>query len=201
MGQQERERINRPNTLPAICRTKGLNKSREELAGCGPAQPHQRQEAGGRGKGQARPKDRIPYCTANRPSVSNQRLHETLDGRHPLRQRAQVPDRRGQGLGLGTRRAEGALHLGRVRPSSSWLPEPIGCGRHKKQAQLFVLRICGTPEGWNRAQHRARSILSSGEPEQHSEESSTAPSPQRNGTSNLNKRPPPPACVRAEIKH
>ena len=25
-------------------------------------------------------------------------------------------------------------------------------GRRKKQAQLFVPRFCGTPEGWNRAQ-------------------------------------------------
>ena len=55
------------------------------------------------------------------------------------------------GLGLGTQRAEGAPHPGRVRPSSSWLPEPLRRGRHKKQAQLFVLGFCGTPEGWNRA--------------------------------------------------
>ena len=65
MGQQERERkLTNPNTLPAIHRTKGLSKSREELAGCGPAQPCWRQEAGGRGKGQARPQGPQPPPTA-----------------------------------------------------------------------------------------------------------------------------------------
>ena len=39
------------NTLQAVRSTKGLSKSREELAGCGPAQSRQRQEAGGEGKG------------------------------------------------------------------------------------------------------------------------------------------------------
>ena len=42
-----------------------------------------RQEAGGRGKGQTRPQRRHPYQTANRLPVSNQRLPEILDGRHP----------------------------------------------------------------------------------------------------------------------
>ena len=40
----------RERKLPAVRRTKGLSKSREELAGYGPAQPHRRQE-GGEGKG------------------------------------------------------------------------------------------------------------------------------------------------------
>ena len=51
-----------PNTLPAIRRTKGLSKSREELACCGPAQPCQ-QEAGGRGKGQTPPQGPHPPTT------------------------------------------------------------------------------------------------------------------------------------------
>ena len=34
-----------------------------------------------------------------------------------------APDWRGQKLRLGPRRGEGALHPGRVRPSSSWMPE------------------------------------------------------------------------------
>ena len=52
------------NTLPAVRRTKGLSKSTEELAGCGPAQPRRRQKAGGRGKGQARPQGPhpLPHC-------------------------------------------------------------------------------------------------------------------------------------------
>ena len=38
----------------------------------------------GRGeRGWLSPKDRIPYHTANRPPVSNQRLPEILDGPHP----------------------------------------------------------------------------------------------------------------------
>ena len=52
------------NTLSAVRRTKGPNKSREELAGYGPAQPRQRLEAGGRGKGQALPQgpQPLPHC-------------------------------------------------------------------------------------------------------------------------------------------
>ena len=138
-----------------------------------------RQEGGERGR--LGPKDGIPYHTASRPPVSNQRLPEILDGRHLLRGSQRDTGRRhptgGRGLGLGTRRAEGActdwcgwkLRLGsqrgegaprpgRARPSSAWLPEPLGQGRHKKQAQLFVLHFCGAPKGWNRAQRRARSI-------------------------------------------
>ena len=51
MGQQEREKINRPNTLLAIHRTKGPSKSREELAGCRLAQPCRRLAVGVGGKG------------------------------------------------------------------------------------------------------------------------------------------------------
>ncbi|KAB0375685.1 hypothetical protein FD755_012328 [Muntiacus reevesi] len=42
----------------------GSSSSREELAGCGPAQPLRRQEAGGRGKGQAQPQGPhpLPHC-------------------------------------------------------------------------------------------------------------------------------------------
>ena len=47
MGQQKREKINRLEHKPAVHRTKGLRKSREELTGCGPAPL----EAGGRGEG------------------------------------------------------------------------------------------------------------------------------------------------------
>ena len=72
-----------PNILPAVRRTKGLSKSREELACSGLAHPQQRLEARGRGKGQARPQGPHPLPTANRPPVSNQRPPEILDGRHP----------------------------------------------------------------------------------------------------------------------
>ena len=48
---REREKINRPNTLPAVRRTKGLSNFRKELAGGELAYPGRRQEAGGRGEG------------------------------------------------------------------------------------------------------------------------------------------------------
>ena len=63
-SKREREKINRPNTLPAVRRRKGLSNSREEQAGGGPAHPRWRQEAGGRGKGQTRPQRRQPSHTA-----------------------------------------------------------------------------------------------------------------------------------------
>ena len=72
MANERERKLTSPNTLPAVHRTKGLSKSREELAGCRLAQPRLRQEAEGRGKGKLGPKDGIPYHTANRPPVSNQ---------------------------------------------------------------------------------------------------------------------------------
>ena len=90
-----------------------LRNSREELA-CGrPARPRQRQEAGGGGKGKLSPRDSIPYCTANRPPVSNQRLPEVLDGRHPLggswlHTRWMHPTGVGGDWGWGCTRGEGA---------------------------------------------------------------------------------------------
>ena len=169
MGQQKRKRkLTSGNTLSAGRNTKGLSKSREELACSGPAQSRRRQEAGGWERGILGPKDCIPYNTAKRPPVSNQRPPEILDGRHPPGgsrldtgrrhptgaggdwswgrggQKAHTPNWRRRKLRLGPRRGEGAPHLGRVRASSSRLPELLGP------------RFCGTPEGWNRSQRRAR---------------------------------------------
>ena len=80
---KERERkLTGPNTLLVVRRTKGLNNSREELAGCRPVHPRRRQEGGERGK--LGPREGTPYQTANRLPVSNQRLPEILDGQHPL---------------------------------------------------------------------------------------------------------------------
>ena len=80
---KEREKINGPNTLPAVCRTKGLSKSRgASRLQTGPSPP----EAGDKGEGKganSAPEMASPYHTANRPPVSNQRLPEILDGRHP----------------------------------------------------------------------------------------------------------------------
>ena len=139
-----------------------------------------------------------------------------------------APNRRAQKLRLGPWRGEGAPHPGRARPSSSWLPELLGRGRHKMQAQPSP-RFCGEPENWNRTQLKARSLESSLEPEQwrrgehtpvsrgqtqcgrntagppHTGQrhSSAAPLPPHSTTeqANPNKRPPPPACVRAETRH
>ena len=68
------------NTLPAVRRTKGLSKSREELAGFDWPSPTGGRRQGGGERGRLGPKDRIPYRTANRPPVSNQRPPEILDG-------------------------------------------------------------------------------------------------------------------------
>ena len=62
------------------------------------------------------------------------------------------------GTEAGTTEGEGGPHPGRVRPASSWLPELLGPGKEGTRAQFFVPHFCGTPEGWNRAQHKARSI-------------------------------------------
>ena len=79
------------------------------------------------------PKDQSPYHAANRPPGSNQRPPEsgwsTSAWRVVAKHREQAPDLRGWGLGLGTRRGEGAPHPGRVRPSSSWLPELLDPGK------------------------------------------------------------------------
>ena len=128
--------------------------------------PHWRQEAGGRGKGQTRPQGPHPYQTASRLPVSNQRLPEILDGRHPrgLRLEASPPEQT-QGAPDQSAEAEAGPAEGRRRPSSSWLPELLGRGRHKMQAQPSP-RFCGEPENWNCTPRRARSIQSSREPEQ-----------------------------------
>ena len=79
LSDSKREKINRrTHCLPR--RTKGLSKSREEFAGCRPAQPRRRQEAGEGERGRLGPRDGSPYHTANRPPVSNQRPPEILDG-------------------------------------------------------------------------------------------------------------------------
>ena len=80
-SKRERERkLTGLNTLLAVCRTKGLSNSREELASSGLAHPPLEAEGRGEGKGQTLPQRQDPYHTANRPAVSNQRPPEILDG-------------------------------------------------------------------------------------------------------------------------
>ena len=148
----------------AVRITKGLSKSREELTGCGPTQPRRRQGGGERGR--LGPKDRIPYRTANRPPVSNQRPPEILDGRHSPGGRVVARHRAQAGTGAGDAEGRRRAAPGRARPSSPWLPEPLGRGRHKKQARLFVPGFCGTPRAGTarsagHAPHRTAGNLSS----------------------------------------
>ena len=141
---------------------------------------------------------------------------------------------RARKLRLGLGRREVALHLKRVRSSSSWLPELLEPGRHKMQPQLS-LRLCGVPENLKLqlrrgkctqlqpAPCRATWSLSSVDGEStHREQGQTqcgrntasiphtrqwhlsaVPLPPHSTTeqANLSKRPPPPTCVRAEIRH
>ena len=58
-----KEKLTGPNTLPVVCKTKGLRNSREELA-----HPSWRQGGGERGK--LSPREATPSYTANRPAVS-----------------------------------------------------------------------------------------------------------------------------------
>ena len=145
-----------------------------------------RQEGGERGK--LGPKDGLPYHTANRPPVSNQRLPEILDGHPPgvLRLNTGRMHLHRRRLRLGTRRGEGALHQGRVRPSSSWLPELLRPGKAQNAGAtksafcgLFVeYRKTGTTRNAGHVPYRAAGSLS-----RVDRESSASPSPLRNGTS------------------
>ena len=120
---------------------------------------------------------------ANRLPASNQRLPEILDGRHPpggsqlessspeLTQGA--PDRCVQKLRLGPWRGDGTLHPGRVRSSSSWLPELLQPGKAQNAGPTESASLWRTqkPESeWLRpgkcTQPRAHSLESSLEPEQ-----------------------------------
>ena len=154
MGQQKRGRkLTSPNTLPAVCRTKGPSKSREELAGCGPAQPRWRQEAGERDR--LGPKDRIPYCIANRPPVSNQRPPEILDGRHLREGRGKTQGAGGDwGWGLGGQKA--------CRTRGEWARQAPGCLSHsdgegtKRRPSFLSRAFVEHPRAGT--QRRARSI-------------------------------------------
>ena len=63
---------------------------------------------------------------------------------------SETQDARTRPAGTGAGDAEGrsAPHPGRVRPSSSWLPELLGPGK-AQNAGATDLRFCGIPENWN----------------------------------------------------
>ena len=248
---RERERINRWKAPTEHTVTPSQNKGRTEQfqrrtgqGWTGPSPTGNRRQGGGE-RGKHGPRDGIPYQTANRLPVSNQRLPETLDGWHLLggsqpeisfpEGTQGAPDRCTGKLRLGPWRGWGALHPGGVCPSSSWLPELLGRGRQKTQAQPS-LRLCGGPKNLNLrglalgsahnsgpAPYRAAWSLSSVDGEaptpwaganpvwpEHCGSSlhrpvtfvcSVPPPHSTTGQVNLNKRPPLPACARAEIGH
>ena len=117
-------------------------------------------------------------------------------------EKAHAPDWRARKLRLGPRRGEGALHPGRVRQSSSWLPELLEVEERTKRrcsrVRTFMEHLrAGTVHSAGHPPYRTAGSLSSAD----WENSAPPHSPQSAGTSNLNKRPPPPACVRAAIRH
>ena len=169
---KEREKINRPNTLPAVCRTKGLSKSRgASRLRTRPSPP----EAGGKGEGKganSAPEMASPYHTVNRPPVSNQRLPEILDGRHPpggswLNTRRMHPT--GNWVwgnwGWGRGGEKGHRARGECARQAPGCLSFSGWGRHKTQVQ-WSPRFPGVPENWNRTPRRVRSIYSSQESQQ-----------------------------------
>ena len=161
---------------------------------------------GGGERGRLGPKDRIPYRTANRSLVSNQRPPEILDGRHPpggsrRDTRCRHPTCAGGDWGWGRGRQKAPRTPGeRAREAPGCLS--VSDGEGTKCRRSFLFRLLWNTGGLEpraaagHAPYRTAGSLSS-----VAGESSTSPSPQRDGTSNLNKSPPPPACVRAEIWH
>ena len=201
MGQQKRERklTGRTHCRP-FAEQRDRASPREELAGCGRTSSARgrRQEGGERGK--LGPKDRSPYRAANRPPVSNQTPPEILDGRHPPGGSWRDTGC-WQGLGLGTRRGEGAPHRGECsRQAPGCLSRSDGEDAKSRRSFLFRAFVehprAGTAHSAGHAPYRAAGSLSS-----RRGESSTSPSLPRDRTSNPNKSQPPPASVRAEIRH
>ena len=84
MGQQGRERkLTGLNTAGRL-QNKGTEQGQRRAGRLRTGPAPRRQEAGGRGKGQTCPVTApLPSANCKRPPVSNQRLPEILDGRHP----------------------------------------------------------------------------------------------------------------------
>ena len=228
--------------------TKDWANTREELAGCGLAHPPL--EAGGSGEGKGGklgPREGIPYQTANRLPISNQRLPEILDGWHlPGESQLEIaPQKRHKGAldqtHLGTEAGTGEGRS-RAAPGESVLIKLLAAwaalmGKAQNPGPTESASLWSTREPelerlrpGKRTQLKARSLQSSQEPEQcrrgkhtRRERGQTqcgpdsaastphtrqwylfvVPLPPYSTTeqANLNKRPPPPTCVRVEIRH
>ena len=111
-------------------------------------------------RGKLGPKDGIPYHTANRSSVSNQRLPEILDGRNLLGgsqlNTGRMHPTGAQKLRLGLQRGEGALHPGSVYPSGSWLPELLGPGKAQNAGATESALLWST---WKLEPHAMQGLL------------------------------------------
>ena len=82
---KEREKINRLEHTAGSSQNKGSEQVQRRASRLltSPALESRGRRQGGGERGKLGPKDGIPYHTANRPPVSNQRL-EILDGQHRL---------------------------------------------------------------------------------------------------------------------
>ena len=102
---REREKFNRPNTA-GRSQNKGTDQvQRRALQATDRSSPAGDWRQPGGERGRLGPKDCSPYRTANRPPVSNRRLSEILDGRHP-------PEGRCETQGSGTRPARAETETG-----------------------------------------------------------------------------------------
>ena len=108
--------------------------------------PRRRQETGGRGKGQTQPQRWHPYQRANRLPASNQRLPEILDDRHPPGGSQLESSSPEQTQETGWDRGGEKAHC--TRGECSWMPELLGQGRLRTQAQPS-LSHCGVLENLN----------------------------------------------------
>ena len=159
LWDSKREKINQPEHTASHSQNKGTEQvqRRASLLQTGPSPP----EVGGSGEGKgANSAPEMAPPTALQTGL--QFLTKDflrfwmvdIARRVTAKHKVHAPYRRRWKLRLGPRRGEGAPHPGRVRTSSSWLPEPLGWGRYKTQAQPSP-RFCGGPENWNRMQRRA----------------------------------------------
>ena len=167
MGQQERERekINRPEHAAGRSQSKGTEQVQRSQPAAGRPNPAPPEAAGGE-RGGLRPKDRTPTAlqTGLQSLIKDLLRFWTVVARH----RAQAPDRRGRGLGLGMRRAEGAPH----RPQGECARQAPGClsrsdGEDAKRRRSFLFRAfvehprAGTARSAGHAPYRTAGSLSS----------------------------------------
>ena len=189
MGQQKRERkLTGRNTLPAVCRTKGLSKSREVLAGYWPASPTLPEaERRGEGKGaNSTPKMALPTTLQTGLQFRTRDFLRfwMVDIRRegPAKLKAHATDRRRRKLRLGPRRGEGAPHPGecaRQAPGCLSCSGREGIKRRHSGVRAFVEHPrAGTARNAGPAPYRAAGSLSSVDGE-----GSAPPSPQGDGTS------------------